>query len=333
MDFINRLGVPSLGGEGGKPLQVPRRGGGEGGSDVAGTVFIIVGPTASGKTTLSLQLARYFNTAIISADSRQCFRELGVAVAKPTEAELQAVKHYFINSHSINDVVNAQVFEDYALQAVNEIFHYNKYAVMVGGTGLYVKAFCEGLDEIPDVEDKIREDVISLHKTKGLAWLQQQVQAADPDFWAVGETQNPQRLMRALEVKLATGRSILSFRKRQPVERPFNIVKIGIAPPKDILHGNINSRVDSMMQSGLLEEARNMLPYRSINALQTVGYKELFNFFDGNCTLQQAVEQIKLNTRHYAKRQMTWFKKDTAINWQPNASADFIAHIYNKGGN
>lgn len=304
MDLANQLQVPPSWGGGGE----------------MGTVFIIVGPTASGKTAMSLQLARHFNTAIISADSRQCFRELGVGVAKPTETELQQVKHYFINSHSIHDVVNAQVFENYALQAVNEIFATNKYAVMVGGTGLYIKAFCEGLDAIPDVEEKIRENIISLYKKNGLGWLQLQVQENDPDFWAEGETQNPQRLMRALEVKLATGRPIGSFQKKQPTQRPFKIVKIGIALNRDVLCNNIHQRVDGMMQNGLLDEARAMLPQRHINALQTVGYKELFSFFNGECTLPQAVEQIKRNTRHYAKRQLTWFKKDPTIAWQPNAN-------------
>ena len=322
MDFINRLqGTPLGGGEGTSG----------GGMDGAGTVFIIVGPTASGKTALSLQLAKHFNTSIISADSRQCFRELGVGVAKPTEAELQEVKHYFINSHSIHDVVNAQVFENYALQAVNEIFANNKYAVMVGGTGLYIKAFCEGLDEIPDVEEKLRETTISLYKKNGLSWLQQQVQENDPVFWAVGETQNPQRLMRALEVKLATGRSITSFQKKQPTLRPFNIVKLGIALNREVLYNNINQRVDGMMQNGLLDEARAMLPQRHVNALQTVGYKELFSFFDGNCTLTQAVDQIKQNTRHYAKRQLTWFKKDATIAWQPNANVNFANQFNNLG--
>ena len=294
---------------------------------MANTVFVIVGPTASGKTALSLQLARYFNTAIISADSRQCFRELGVGVAKPTEDELAEIKHYFINSHSVNEVVDAQVFEQYALQAAKYIFSNNKCAVMVGGTGLYIKAFCEGLDEIPRVEENTRLEVISLHKKNGLGWLQHEVQLHDPDFWAVGEKQNPQRLMRALEVKLATGKSILSFRKNQPVQRPFNIVKVGISLPKSDLHNNINSRVDDMVRRGLLYEAKAMQPLRDTNALQPVGYKELFEYLDGKCTLDDAVEQIKINTRHYAKRQITWFKKDPSITWISNNHKDVATSL------
>ncbi len=309
MENVNRPWVPPLGGGGG----------------VENTVVIIVGPTASGKTALSLKLAQQLNTAIISADSRQCFRELNIGVAKPTPGELQQVKHYFINSHSIYDIVNAQVFERYALSAVDEIFAHNKYAVMVGGTGLYIKAFCEGLDEIPEVEEHIRQEIINQYKTNGLAWLQQQVQVNDADFWAIGEQQNPQRLMRALEVKIATDKSILLFRKTKSVERPFKIIKIGISLPRHILYNNINSRVDGMIRNGLVEEVHAMLPNREINALQTVGYKELFSFFNGACTLSQAIEQIKLNTRHYAKRQLTWFQKDGTIKWMAAADVNFAS--------
>lgn len=307
---------------------------GEGGEDSLqppdvnqGTVIIIAGPTASGKTALALRVAEHFKTDIISADSRQCFRELGIAVAKPTQAELEKVKHYFINSHSIHDVVNAQVFEEYALKAAAEIFTRNKYVVMVGGTGLYIKAFCEGLDEIPDVDAAIRQQVIDGYTLKGMEWLQNEVKVNDPVFWATAEQQNPQRLMRALEVKLATGRSIVLFRKNQPLTRPFNILKFGLNLPRPVLYNNINTRVDEMMRKGLLEEVHAMLPYRQINALQTVGYKEMFEYIDGNCTKEQAVEQIKTNTRHYAKRQLTWFNRDADIKWKDTSGAAFDAII------
>lgn len=290
-----------------------------------GTVIIIAGPTASGKTALALRVAEHYKTDIISADSRQCFRELGIAVAKPTQAELERVKHYFINSHSIHDVVNAQVFEEYALKAVAEIFTHNKYAVMVGGTGLYIKAFCEGLDEIPDVDATLRQQVTDGYTLKGMEWLQNEVKVNDPVFWETSEQQNPQRLMRALEVMLATGRSIVSFRKNQPVKRPFNILKFGINLQRQVLYNNINTRVDEMVRNGLLEEAHAMLPYRQINALQTVGYKELFEYFDGNCTKEKAIEQIKTNTRHYAKRQLAWFNRDADIRWKDTPDAAFTA--------
>ena len=192
------------------------------------TIIIIVGPTASGKTSLSLQLAEHLNTNIISADSRQCFKELNIGVAKPANEELERVKHYFINSHSVFENVTAQTFEQYALKAAEEIFKHNKYSVMAGGTGLYIKAFCEGLDEIPDVDEMIRKEIIEEYNNKGLLWLQNEVKKKDPLFWQTGEQQNPQRLMRALEVFLSSGKSITTFRTQVKKERSFNIIKIGL---------------------------------------------------------------------------------------------------------
>jgi len=278
-------------------------------------VIIIVGPTASGKTSLSLQLAAHYKTSIISADSRQCFHELNIGVAKPPGEALHAIKHYFINSHSIHDVVNAQVFETYALNAAQEIFKKNDVAIMAGGTGMYIKAFCDGLDEIPEVELSLREQIINAYKEKGLAWLQQEVQEKDPGFWAVAEQQNPQRLMRALEVVGSTGRSITAFRNNVNKERPFNIIKIGIDISKPQLHANIEKRTDEMMAEGLVEEVGSLYAFKHINALQTVGYKEIFEYMEGKFSLAEAVNQIKINTRQYAKRQLTWFRKDKTIHW------------------
>lgn len=291
------------------------------------TVIVIVGPTASGKTALALQLAQYLNTSIISADSRQCFRELNIGVAKPTEEELGLVKHYFINSHSVTDNVTAQTFEEYSLQVAGEIFANKRYLVMAGGTGLYIKAFCEGLDEIPAIDAGIRANITAQYNQYGLNWLQQQVQQQDPVYWQAGEQQNPQRLMRALEVKLGTGQSITSWQKRQPVKRPFNIIKFGIDLPRADLYNNINSRVDVMVQAGLEEEVRNLVQYRHCNALQTVGYKEFFDFFDHTISLNEAITAIKTNTRHYAKRQLTWFRKDPSIIWKPYLNADVILDV------
>jgi len=291
---------------------------------VVNTVIIIVGPTASGKTALSLQVAKHLGTSIISADSRQCFRELDIGVAKPTNEQLQQVKHYFINSHSIIDAVTAQTFEEYALHAADEIFKNSRFAVMVGGTGLYIKAFCEGLDEIPAIDEALRNSIIENYNNHGLQWLQQQVMETDSAFWQAGEKQNPHRLLRALQVKLGTGKSILNYQKKQPAKRPFNILKIGIDLPRPLLYTNIDTRVDEMVHSGLSNEAHNLLPYRRFNALQTVGYKEFFDFFDGKCTLEKAISNVKKNTRHYAKRQVTWFKKDPLIIWKPAFSMDFI---------
>jgi tRNA dimethylallyltransferase len=279
------------------------------------TCIIIVGPTAVGKTAIAVQLAQYLSTQIISADSRQCYKELGIGVAKPSAEELQLVEHYFINSHSIEEEVNAAVFEQYALQKINGIFNSNDVAVMVGGTGLYVRSFCEGMDLIPAIDIKIREKIAADYETNGFAWLQNRVEESDPSYFKKGEIQNLQRLMRALEVKLSTGKSILEFQTKEKKERDFNIIKIGLQLPKEQLYQNVNNRVDLMVEAGLIEEAKALIPYQQLNGLQTVGYKELFEYFNGNITIQRAVEKIKLNTRHYAKRQMTWFKKDVAIKW------------------
>jgi tRNA dimethylallyltransferase len=279
------------------------------------TCFIITGPTAAGKTALAIELARTFRTDIISADSRQCFRELNIGVAKPSEEELRLVKHYFINSHSIHDEVNAAVFEQYALQAVCTIFQSRPVAVMVGGTGLYIKAFCEGIDDIPPVSPAIREAIVARYEQHGISWLQQQVREADPLYYASGEVSNPQRLIRALEVMQGTGKSIRHYQQGKKITRDFAIVKIGLELNREKLHRNINSRVDKMMEAGLLEEVHSLLPWRQLNALQTVGYSELFNYLDGHCSLPEAVEAIKTHTRQYAKRQMTWFRKDPHIQW------------------
>ncbi|MBA4197529.1 MAG: tRNA (adenosine(37)-N6)-dimethylallyltransferase MiaA [Chitinophaga sp.] len=289
------------------------------------TVVIIVGPTAVGKTAFAVKLAQLLNTKIISADSRQCYKELNIGVAKPNKDELKAVPHYFINSHSVYEEVNAVVFEKYALECAEAIFQQNNIAVMVGGTGLYIKAFSEGMDEMPAIPASVRDAIIQQYNEKGLNWLQREVQTKDNTFWQTAEQQNPQRLMRALEVVTATGKSITSFKQNKKVERPFKIVKIGLELPREQLHHNINKRVDSMMQQGLLKEVETLIPLQQLNALQTVGYAELFDYFNHKLILDKSVEQIKVNTRHYAKRQMTWFRKDTAVEWHNAATVDASA--------
>jgi tRNA dimethylallyltransferase len=279
------------------------------------TVVIICGPTAVGKTSFAIKLAQHFQTEIISADSRQCYRELNIGVAKPSNEELSAVRHYFINSHSITDDVNAVVFEQYALTAANEIFKAHDIAIMVGGTGLYIKAFCEGLDDIPAVDEATRQKVTSMYNQHGIEYLQTELQQKDPAFWETAEQLNPQRLMRALEVLLSTGKSITTFRKGIKQGRDFNIIKIGLELPRDQLYQRVNLRVDQMMEAGLVKEVAELLPYRSLNALQTVGYQELFPVLDGTETIETGVEKLKMNTRRYAKRQITWFKKDVDVNW------------------
>lgn len=295
------------------------------------TVLLIVGPTAVGKTSVAIQLARHFNTEIISADSRQCFKELTIGVAKPSLDELQQIPHHFINSHSVHDIVTAASFEEYALTIAEQLFQQHNEVVMVGGTGLYIKAFCEGMDFIPSANEEMRNQLQKQYQQMGIEWLQKEVQLYDPLFAEQGEMQNPQRMLRALEVIQTTKQSILSFRKGEKQQRNFNILKIGLELPREELYQQINHRVDVMMKQGLLEEVKSILHLRNFNALQTVGYKELFAFLDGICNLQQAVDKIKQNTRHYAKRQLTWFKRDTEIKWfQPLAVEEIIDYAYLK---
>jgi tRNA dimethylallyltransferase len=281
------------------------------------TMIVIAGPTASGKTALAIEVAKHFQTEIISADSRQCYKELNIGVARPTPAELEAVPHYFIGSHSIHEEVTASLFEQHAIEKAADLFDEHDVAVMVGGTGLYIKAFCEGLDAIPPIAAAIRKKVIEEYEKSGLAWLRQQVREKDPDFFMRGEIQNPQRLMRALEVKEATGKSILSFHKGEKAHRSFNILKFAIDIPRQELYRRINARTDQMIQAGLLDEAKKLLAYSHLGALQTVGYSELFDHFLGKSDLATAVELIKQHTRNYAKRQITWFKKDKDFIWIP----------------
>ena len=273
------------------------------------TCIIITGPTASGKTAYAIDLALKFNTQIISADSRQCFKELNIGVAKPSKEQLQKVKHYFINTHSIHEEVNAKIFEEYALRSVDEIFKNNDTAIMVGGTGLYIKAFCEGLDDIPETDEMIRKKLNEQYLNESIQWLQNEIKLHDPQYFLKGEMQNPQRMLRALEVKLSTGKSILSFHSQKKIKRDFDIKTILMDLPREQLYNNINVRVDEMIKEGLVKEAESLFAFRQYNALQTVGYSELFNYFEGKISLANAIEEIKKNTRHYAKRQITWLKK------------------------
>ncbi len=279
------------------------------------TVHVIAGPTASGKTAAAIRLASTLGAEIISADSRQCYRELRIGVARPGEEELAAVPHHFIATHSVTDNLTAADFEAYALDRCTALFEQSDHVVMVGGTGLYIKAFCEGLDAIPAVPETIRTEIQQRYAEEGMGWLQEAIRNEDPDFHSAGEIQNPHRLMRALEVKRATGASILTFRSGTKKQRPFAIRKMALDIPKDLLHQRIHLRVDRMMEEGLLDEAKSLLPYRDLPALQTVGYREIFAHLDGACSLAQAVEDIKTNTRRYAKRQLTWFRKDPEFSW------------------
>lgn len=280
------------------------------------TVYIIAGPTALGKTAFAISLAQRLQCEIISADARQCYKEMNIGVAKPSESELASVPHHFISSHSINETVNAAVFEKYALEKSATLFESNDSVVMVGGTGLYIKAFCEGLDAIPEIDPTIREGIIQQYEKLGLRWLQKEVSVKDSLYWEKGEQQNPQRLMRALEVMLGTGASIVTFQNKNKITRPFNIVKIGLEMPREQLYERINQRVLNMVELGLEKEVKELLPQFELNALQTVGYREWLDYFSGKISVDRVIELIQQNTRHYAKRQLTWFKRDPEFRWE-----------------
>ncbi|MEQ1554895.1 MAG: tRNA (adenosine(37)-N6)-dimethylallyltransferase MiaA [Ferruginibacter sp.] len=292
------------------------------------TCIIICGPTASGKTDIAVEIARHFKTQIISADSRQCFKELNIGVAKPSGEQLHFVKHYFINSHSITEEVNAVVFEKYAIKAVETIFENNTVAVICGGSGLYIDAFCNGFDEIEEVDTSIKIEILQKYLSLGITWLQDTIKLEDPLFFEKGEIKNPHRMIRALEVIRGTGNSILFYQQKQRKERDFNIIKIGIDIDRELLYKRINQRVDLMIKFGLEKEVRSLVEFKNLNALQTVGYNEFYDFFDNKIPLYRAAELIKQNTRHYAKRQLTWFKKDQTIKW---LSSNFIMQKLAKG--
>ena len=275
----------------------------------------MLGPTAVGKTSFAIALAKALNTEIISADARQCYKEMNIGVARPNASALKAVPHHFIASHSITENINASYFENWALEKVQTLFTTKETVVMVGGTGLYIKAFCEGLDLIPAIDSSIRENIIAQYEKLGMRWLQKEVSVKDPPYWEKGEQKNPQRLMRALEVMQGTGSSITSFQNKKSIERPFKMVKIGLELDREELYQRINDRVLNMVEDGLEKEVKSLQASAHLNALQTVGYSEWKDYFDQKISREKAIENIQLNTRHYAKRQMTWFKRDPATTW------------------
>jgi tRNA dimethylallyltransferase len=274
-----------------------------------------MGPTAVGKTSFAIALAKTLNTEIISADARQCYKEMNIGVARPSADELKAVPHHFIASHSVNENINASFYENWAMEKVQTLFATKDTVVMVGGTGLYIKAFCEGLDLIPAIDAEIRENIIAQYEKLGMRWLQKEVSVKDPQYWEKGEQKNPQRLMRALEVMLGTGSSIISFQNKKAVVRPFKMVKIGLELPREELYERINTRVLNMIELGLEKEVKSLVAVAHLNALQTVCYSEWKDYFEEKISREKVIENIQQNTRHYAKRQMTWFKRDPATTW------------------
>ena len=296
----------------------------------------IVGPTAIGKTSLSIQLARAFKTEILSADSRQFFREMQIGTAAPTPEELSAAPHHFIQHRSIHENYSVGDFEREALEKIETLSEKHNILVLVGGSGLYVKSILEGLDDFPDIDPSIRASLNEQVKQSGLKPLQEQLQDLDPDSFNKIDIENPHRVIRALEICLGTGQPYSSFLNRNKASREFNVIKIGLQAPREEIYDRINQRVDIMIREGLVEEARKLFPYKDLNALNTVGYKELFEHFEGKSTLEEAVAAIKMNTRRFAKRQLTWFRKEEDIHWfeyttHPSQIISFIENQINKG--
>lgn len=295
------------------------------------TLIVVVGPTAIGKTALAITLANHFNTEIISADSRQFFKEMAIGTAKPDAEELAAAKHHFIDSHSVSQLFSTGDFEVEALKTIDNILSNHNTAIMVGGSGLYINAVVNGLDEMPEIDLSIREKLNKQFETEGINAIQTQLAKYDPEYFAKVDQQNPQRMIRGLEVFLSTGQKLSSMLSATKKQRPFNIVKIGLNTDRAVLYNRINLRVDKMMELGLLDEVKSLLPYRTFNALNTVGYAELFDYVDGKVDLETAVSAIKQNTRRFAKRQLTWFRRDEEIKWfEPNDTEEVIRFINSK---
>jgi tRNA dimethylallyltransferase len=279
-------------------------------------LIILLGPTGVGKTELSLQMAEELKTEIISCDSRQMYREMKIGTAAPTEKELKRVPHHFIGHLSIHDYYSCGRFEIDALAKCNELFQKHDTVIMTGGSMLYIDAVCKGIDDIPNIDEELRQSLLERYQNEGIENIRQELKILDPDYYKIVDLQNHKRIIHALEVCIQSGKTYSSFRSETKKERPFIIEKIGLNRPREILYNRINERVDIMMENGLLEEARNLYPFKGLNALNTVGYKELFNYFDGTWTLDFAIQMIKQNSRRYAKKQLTWFNRDPEIAWR-----------------
>ena len=289
------------------------------------TLIVIAGPTASGKTATAIRLAKELDTEILSADSRQFYKEMSIGTAAPTPKELHEVNHHFIHNISIFDQYDVATYEKDALLLLSQLFMDHQEVVLTGGSGLFIDAICNGIDAMPDIDTAVRDRVSKLYQQHGLIALQEELKQLDPEYWAIVDRKNPRRLQRALEVCYQSGDTYTSFRKATKANRDFNIKKFALLWDRQELNNRINQRVEQMLAQGLVDEARKLYPYRHLNALNTVGYKELFDYFDGKIDLMEAVEQIKLNTRHYAKRQMTWLRRDQEYQW---VSADSLMTFF-----
>ena len=279
------------------------------------TLLVLTGPTASGKTALAIRWAERLRTEIISADSRQFYREMRIGTAAPTPDELRRVPHHFVQHLSIHDSYNVYRYEQDALALLEKLFQNHENVILCGGSGLYIDALCNGIDLLPDPDPELREDLHRMLRENRVEEFHQMLKEKDPEYYEVVDRNNPVRMVRALEVCIQTGQPYSTLRKQQAKERPFQIIKYAIALPREVLNERINRRVERMMEEGLEAEARQLYPLRHLNALQTVGYRELFDHFDGRCTIEESVEAIKAHTRQYAKRQMTWFKRDSGYRW------------------
>ncbi|RZJ27471.1 MAG: tRNA (adenosine(37)-N6)-dimethylallyltransferase MiaA [Flavobacterium sp.] len=278
-------------------------------------LIVVVGPTAIGKTAKAIELAQHFQCEIISCDSRQFFKEMTIGTAVPSETELAAATHHFIHNKSIFDQYTVGDFEKEAIFKLEELFKSGDFAVMVGGSGLYVDAVLKGFDEFPEIETSVRENIAKQYEANGIAYLQNELKRLDPDYFAVADTENPQRLMRALEVSIGSGKPYSSFLSGKENKRSFTPILIGLDADREIIYDRINRRVDLMIDEGLLAEAKTLYPHKDLNALQTVGYRELFQYFEGKISLEFAISEIKKNTRRFAKRQLTWFRRNEKVKW------------------
>lgn len=292
------------------------------------TLIVITGPTAVGKTALCLEIAKHFDIPIINADSRQIYRELRIGTAQPTKEQMQEVKHYFVGTLGLDDYYSASLFEQQVLECLEQQFLTNDYALLSGGSMMYIDAVCDGIDDIPTIDDETRALMKQRLADEGLEALVDELKRLDPEYYEIVDRQNPRRVVHALEICTMTGKTYTSFRKREKRQRPFQIIKIGLNRPREELYDRINQRVDQMMADGLLEEAKSLYPLRHLNALNTVGYKELFDHLEGRWPLEEAVERIKGNTRRYARKQLTWYKKDERMKWfHPQETEQIISYI------
>jgi tRNA dimethylallyltransferase len=292
------------------------------------TLLVLLGPTGVGKTALSLQLAEKFKSPILSADSRQLYKDLAIGTAAPTAADLQQIKHYFVGTLELGDYYSASQFEEDVIGLLAKLHETQETIVMSGGSMMYIDAVCKGIDEIPTIDETLRADLLATFEAEGLEPVRQQLKLLDPIFYNQVDLQNHKRVIHALEICLMTGKPYSSLRTNSIKERPFRIVKIGLSRDREELYDRINSRVDLMMADGLLEEARRVYPHRHLNSLNTVGYKELFQYFDGECSLDVAIDKIKQNTRIYSRKQMTWFKRDKEIAWfHPDNIKGILKHF------